>query len=127
MKYLIDTHVFLWITENSPKLPDRIKKIVLNDDVPIYISIASFWEIAIKLGKGTLKIDSDLSELKRLSDENNFTVLPVSFECLQLLLNMPFHHKDPFDRLLVATAIIEDMTLITRDENIHKYDLPVLW
>jgi PIN domain nuclease of toxin-antitoxin system len=127
MKYLIDTHVLLWITENSSKLPDKIKNIVLDERNSIYVSIVSAWEIAIKLGTGKLKVEGGLPEIKRLSDENGFIMLSVDWEYIHLLRNMPVHHKDPFDRMLIATAVTEGMTLITIDENIHKYNLSVLW
>jgi PIN domain nuclease of toxin-antitoxin system len=127
MKYLIDTHVLIWVAENSPKLSEEAKRVILDKSNPIYVSVCSFWEIAVKLGTGKLRVDGGLAEIERLSDENEFMVLPIKREYLRLLPDMPLHHKDPFDRLLISTAVSEDMTLITIDENIPKYDLNVLW
>jgi PIN domain nuclease of toxin-antitoxin system len=127
MKYLIDTHVLIWVTENSPKLSMEAKRIILDKNISIYVSVCSFWEIAIKLGTGKIKIDGGLSEIERLSDENDFISLPLKREYFHLLPEMPFHHRDPFDRLLITSSIIEDMTLITNDENIQKYNLKLLW
>jgi len=126
-KYLIDTHVLIWVAENSSNLSVEAKRIILDKTNPIYVSVCSFWEIAIKLGTGKIKIDGGLSEIERLSDENEFILLPIKREHFHLLPNMPFHHKDPFDRLLIASAITEDMTLITDDDNIKKYNSKVLW
>jgi PIN domain nuclease of toxin-antitoxin system len=127
MKYLLDTHTLLWVYEDSPKLSEKVRQIIADNSSLKYISVASFWEIAIKLGAGKLKIDGGLLAIESLSDESGLMVLPVKREYIRPLPDMPFHHKDPFDRLLIATAIVENMTLITTDENIHKYDLTALW
>ena len=125
MKYLLDTHVVLWIAENSPLLSDRVKEIILDENVEKFVSIASAWEVAIKLGTQKLYLDGGLQEFFRMIDENGFVTLSVEKEYLLLIPQLPDYHKDPFDRLLLATAITENMTLITVDENIQKYK--VLW
>lgn len=127
MKYLLDTHVVLWIAENSPLLTDRAKTAVLDDSVEKYVSVASAWEVAIKLGTRKLYLDGGLSEFFRMIDDNGFLALPVEREHLQRVTRLPPHHKDPFDRLLVASAIAENMTLLTADENIPMYDVTCLW
>ncbi|MCL2800954.1 MAG: type II toxin-antitoxin system VapC family toxin [Treponema sp.] len=127
MKYLLDTHVVLWLAENSPLLSDKAKTLILDINTEKYVSIASAWEIAIKLGNRKLQLDGGLPEFFRMIDDNGFFTLPVAREYLRLVPNLSEHHKDPFDRLLIATAMTEDMTLITIDENIQKYDLPWLW
>jgi PIN domain nuclease of toxin-antitoxin system len=128
-KYLVDTHVVLWRAENSDKLTDNMKVALSDKSSEKYVSIASAWEIAIKLGKKNfnLEIDGGLPEFYRMIDEGGYITLSVEREHLELVPDMPLYHKDPFDRLLIATAISENMTLITGDENIHKYDVPVLW
>lgn len=127
MKYLLDTHVILWLAENSHKLSDNAKNVILDYASEKYVSIVSAWEVAIKLGNGKLRIDGGLSEFYRIIDENGFIMLSVEREYLNSLQGLSEHHKDPFDRILITTAIIENLTLITVDENIKKYDLPVLW
>jgi len=127
VKYLLDTHVVLWIAENSPLLTDRAKTAVLDDSVEKYVSVASAWEVAIKLGTRKLYLDGGLSEFFRMIDDNGFLALPVEREHLQRVTRLPPHHKDPFDRLLVASAIAENMTLLTADENIPMYDVTCLW
>jgi PIN domain nuclease of toxin-antitoxin system len=126
-KYLLDTHVVLWIAENSPSLSETAKKAVLDIQSEKYVSIASAWEVAIKLGTKKLHLDGGLPEFFRIIDENGFLMTSIEREYLQLLSKLPDHHKDPFDRIIVATAIAENMTLITVDENIHKYDVNLLW
>ena len=127
MKYLLDTHVVLWIAENSPLLSDRAKKVILDEDTEKFISIASAWEVAIKLGNKKLQLDGGLLEFFRMVDTNGFFTLPVDRKYLRLIPHLSEYHKDPFDRLLVATAITEEMTIITIDENIQKYNVLWLW
>jgi len=126
-RYLLDTHVVMWVAENSPLLSDNAKKIILDSDAEKFVSIASAWEVAIKLGTRKLNIEGGLSEYYRMVDTNGFFTLSVEREYLRQIPALPNHHKDPFDRLLVATAVAEGMTLVTIDENIHMYDVPWLW
>lgn len=126
-KYLLDTHVVLWIAENSAMLSARAKKAVLDARTEKYVSIASAWEVAIKLGTQKLRLDGGLPEFFRMIDDNGFHLLSIEREYLRYIPTLPDFHKDPFDRLLVATAIAEKMTLLTIDEHIHKYDAAVLW
>ena len=127
MKYLLDTHVVLWVAENSPLLSDKVKSIILDKNSEKYVSIVSAWEVSIKLGTDKLHLDGGLSEFFRMIDDNGFFSLSLEREYLQLIPNLPNHHKDPFDRLLVATVMAENMILITIDENIHNYDVTCLW
>ena len=127
MKYLLDTHVILWIAENSPLLSEKVKEVILDKNTEKYVSIVSAWEIAIKLGTYKLHLEGGLPEFFRIIDENGFFSLALEREYLQLIPNLPNHHKDPFDKLLITTAIVENMTLITIDENIHGYNVTYLW
>ena len=126
-KYLLDTHVVLWVAENSPMLSEQAKNAILNVNTEKYVSIASAWEVAIKLETKKLRLDGGLSEFYKIIDENGFYVLAVEREYLLGLPALRDYHKDPFDRLLLATALIENMTIITVDENMHTYGIPFLW
>ena len=125
-KYLLDTHVVLWIAENSSKISHEARQILMKDDLK-YVSIASAWEIAIKISKGNFDLIGGLTEFYKIIDYNALEILPVKKEYLLHLTDMPFIHKDPFDRLIAATSIVEEMTVITADENIHKYDAAWIW
>ena len=127
MKYLVDTHIVLWVAANSPLLSERAKAAILDKSSEIYVSIVSAWEVAIKLGTRKLNLDGGLSEFFRMIDDNGFITLPIGRNYLLKLQNLSDFHKDPFDRLIVATATIEDMILITADVNLHRYGTPWLW
>ena len=127
MKFLLDTHVVLWVAENSSRLSNEVKDVVLNRASEKFVSIASAWEIAVKLGTKKLDLVGGLPEFFRMIDDNGFQTLAVEREYLQEIPTLPDHHKDPFDRLLIATALAENLTIITADESIHKYDVPWIW
>ena len=127
MRYLLDTQVIIWLAENSYKLPLRIKEIVRRSENEIYISSVSLWEIAIKMNLGKLDIDFTLDELLIAVKENDFDILQIEDEYLQQLSDLPSIHKDPFDRLLIATTKAEGMSILTSDENIQKYDVKWAW
>ena len=114
----------LWLAENSPKLSelsDTAKVTILNELNEKYVSIASCWEVAIKLSLGKLDLIGGTHEFFRIIEENGFGLLQVA-EChLTALETLPFHHRDPFDRLLIATAIKEELVLLTDDSHLWHY------
>ena len=125
--YLLDTHAVLWAAANSPMLSRAAKSAILDESAEKYVSIVSAWEVAIKLGSGKLRLDGGLPEFFRMIDDNGFLALEVDRKYLGQIARLPDHHKDPFDRLLVATAITEELTLVTADRNIHEYDVAWVW
>jgi len=126
MKYLLDTHVLIWCADKrNSKLSANVEKIILDPKNIICISSASLWEIAIKVSLGKLTLS--LAELLGAIEKTGFKVLHTESVYLQKLIDLPQIHKDPFDRLLVATAQVEDMMLLTLDENIQKYDVQWMW
>ena len=127
MRYLLDTHVLIWLAENSPKLPLEIKELVKHPMNVISVSSVSLWEIAIKMRLGKLDIDFTLDELLIAVENSDFEILQIDSNYLKSLSVLPFLHKDPFDRLLVATAVVDGLTIITVDENIQKYDVNWVW
>ena len=127
MKYLLDTHIILWYFTGSKELSKAAKSIIEDADTQKYVSIASFWEFAIKYSKGKLQFDGGLACLWEMVSQNGFIILPIEKSHLTDIIQLPFLHRDPFDRLLVATAQADDMTILTADENIHKYDVSSVW
>jgi PIN domain nuclease of toxin-antitoxin system len=121
MKYLLDTHVLLWwLAKDAELTPDHLR-IIRNKRNTCFISAATVWEISIKTGLGKLVVAQEYLEVAR---SQGFLELPISWIHTQGVKQLPDHHKDPFDRLLISQALSEGMTLLTVDENIRKYQLP---
>jgi PIN domain nuclease of toxin-antitoxin system len=127
MKFLLDTHTLIWYYEDLPDLPDRIKHIIEDTSNEIYISYISLWEIAIKLKINKLQISWSIDELYNDIIKRDFNLLQFKKDYLNIYLELPLIHREPFDRILVATSISENLTFLTKDENIHKYDVKCLW
>ena len=127
MRYLLDTHAVIWHFNDSTKLSPKVTAIIDNPKNTIYISSISLWEIAIKINIGKLDMDITLDELLIEIKDNDFYILQIEDEYLKGLSDLPFIHRDPFDRLLIATANSEKITILTTDENIKKYDVKWFW
>jgi len=125
--YLLDTHTALWYFNGDEKLSKTAHEIIYNSSNAIYLSITSVWELAIKIGLGKMKFDGKSAGFIRLAEEDDFTILPIKTAHLDELENLTMIHRDPFDRLLIATALAEQMILITTDENIAKYKVSQIW
>lgn len=123
MRILLDTHVVLWTFAGSPHI-NGIRDTLLSPDTEVFVSVASWWELAIKIGLG--KIKADLLELRWAAKASGFTELPILGGHTEYLLKLPPLHKDPFDRLLVAQAMAEPMRLITADDKLEKYS-ELIW
>ena len=121
MKYLLDTHMVLWFAENSSKLSDNAKAIILDESNEKYVSMASCWEISIKLSLNKLTLDGGTREFFHIIIENGLSLIPIEEEYLSVVEVLPFHHRDPFDRLLIATAISEKLVLLTDDHQLLEY------
>lgn len=127
MKYLLDTHSFLWYINDDKRLPQKDKDAISIIENQIFVSIASIWEIAIKINIRKLFLIFDCDFLFSQIDSNHFQLLPILRKHLNFYTNLPLHHRDPFDRILIAQAISEGMTIISRDKNFSDYDAKVLW
>jgi PIN domain nuclease of toxin-antitoxin system len=127
MKLLLDTHSIIWFSENDPRLPENIKLIIEQPDTECWVSIASFWEIAIKVSLNKLQIQQSLSTFEKLLKTANINILQIEIKHTEELLNLPYHHKDPFDRILIAQALCEDFLIVTKDENFSAYSVKILW
>jgi PIN domain nuclease of toxin-antitoxin system len=128
MNYLLDTHTFLWFIEGSSNLSKKARSAIENSQNKNYISIASIWEMAIKLSIGRLKLDVDIEDLKQEILKNNFEILPLDFEHIIKLTSLDVIHKDPFDRILISQAIFEGLIIISKDSNFELYKkVKLLW
>jgi PIN domain nuclease of toxin-antitoxin system len=127
MQYLIDTHTFIWFVNGDDSLSAKSKKIIANTDNKCYLSIASVWEIAIKISLKKLSLKSSFDKLSEILSENEIELLPVSLQHIQQLINLPFHHRDPFDRIIIAQSKVEKLVLISKDEAFADYDIKTIW
>jgi PIN domain nuclease of toxin-antitoxin system len=122
MRLLLDTRVLLWWLDDSPELSDATKEL-LRTEPSVHVSAVSPWEIAIKQSLGKIRGPEDLAERAR---DSQFTPLPVGAGHGVRAGKLPPHHRDPFDRVLIAQAQIEGMTLVTRDKWMQQYDVQIL-
>ena len=124
MNLLLDTHVFLWAIDNNPNLSPVAREAIVDGHNIVYVSAATAWEISIKRAIGKLKVpESDYLEELRL---HRFMLLSITTEHALAVENLPSHHKDPFDRMLIAQAQEENLALVTRDPRIKAYDVRII-
>lgn len=128
MKALLDTHVFLWWIMDAPQLAPHVRELIADGENELYMSVASCWEIAIKagLGKITLPARPDTYIADQMT-ENAVQGLPIEARHAFQVFHLPPHHRDPFDRLLIAQAQLENLPIITSDPLFSKYKVKTLW
>ena len=119
-RFLLDTHTLLWWLNDSPELGPRCRQMISNDRNQVFVSAATTWEISIKMAIGKLRAPEDMDSVV---EDEGFSKLPISLYHGQLAGSLPAHHRDPFDRMLIAQAQAEGLILITADENISLYNL----
>lgn len=127
MRYLFDTHVFLWLAADDPQLTPAARALFVDSTEECFLSAASVWEIAIKSSLGKLAIATSLAHLVRGGLERGLRLLDVTADHAYLVESLPFHHRDPFDRLLVAQALHEGMHLVSRDAVLDGYPVTRIW
>ena len=126
MNYLLDTHIFLWYIDDNKKLSSKVSSIIRNLDNDIYLSKVSLWEIVIKSSNGKLDLQKSLKDIEDVVRLNNFILLDIDFSHLTTLNSLPYVHRDPFDRLIVAQTITEKFILITDDLQLKSYPVEIL-
>ena len=124
--YLLGTCTLLWFLDDNGQLSQKARDIIGKSE-DLYFSIASLWEIAIKKTIHKLDIEESVTDIERICDDYGITILPIKTKYLECLQVLPMYHSDPFDRLIIATAIEEKMQLITHDSKIQKYELELVW
>lgn len=128
MRLLLDTHAFLWWVNNAPELSPKARAAITKADNECFLSLASCWEMAIKISLGKLSLSQPLDRfIPEQLLANGFQTLDIDFRHITRLPALPFHHRDPFDRLLVAQAASERLTLVTADAALAAYDIKRLW
>lgn len=121
MKYLIDTHVFLWFVENSPLLSRPARTLIEDKNTEIFISVGRLWEISIKTSIKKLQIKGTFESVADDLEDNLIEILPITFAHTVENNKLPFHHRDPFDRIVIAQAIVENIDFISADSVFDDY------
>lgn len=125
---LFDTHTFIWWADEPTRLSKAALAVLEDEKNRLFVSDVSIWEIQIKVQLGKLKLKLPLTELiESQQRDNEIEILPITTKHILTLGNLPFHHNDPFDRLLIAQSIIKDFTIVTRDTEFSDYPVKLLW
>jgi len=128
VKYLLDTQALLWITTNDTRLSNTAKDFYLNAENEIWFSMAGIWELAIKSSIGKIKFEKDLEEfIETHVKGNNIDILKIELPHVLRTEILPFHHRDPFDRLIIAQAIEDNLPIIGNDTAFDKYNVQRIW
>ena len=128
MNLLLDSHTFIWSYDEQHKLSQIALQAMSNPANIMFLSVASAWEIQIKIMIGKFKLQDPLTDVIAEQQQiNGLQILPVYLSHALYLENLPLHHKDPFDRLLISQAIVENMNLVTADPKFAKYQVNLLW
>lgn len=128
MKLLIDTHAFLWLASDISKLSPKVQHLLSDDANEIYLSVASLWEMAIKIGLGKLQVAKPLATLVAEQQQaNRIQLLLIQPEHTLAVQDLPHYYKDPFDRMLVVQAKAESLTLVTQDGTLSRYLSAIVW
>ena len=123
MNLLLDTHAVLWWLSDDPTLSEAARVAISDPENTVYLSAVVIWEMRIRQGIGKLDLPDDFEEVV---DDQAFSKLPVTVDHANAIVRLPAIHRDPFDRMLVAQAVVEEMTIVTRDRNIAEYGIDVV-
>jgi len=127
MKLLLDTHTFLWYITGDKQIPQKDIELIRNNINHRWISIASIWEIVIKMSLNKLEIKGGFQTIENFLENNDIEILPIDFNHTKRLLSLPLLHNDPFDRIIIAQSISENLTIVTKDNRFKDYGIKIIW
>ena len=127
MRLLLDTHAFLWFTTGDRRLSPRARAALTRDDAILVLSAAVIWELAIKVSLGRLTLPLPMDAFLDEKQADGYRILPIDGRHAVGVARLPFHHRDPFDRLLIAQALVERIPVVSRDRTLRKYGAELLW
>jgi len=127
MKYLLDTHTLIWFINGDTKLAKKALETIELSTARVAVSVVSFWEIAIKVSLGKLELTLPFSEIINKVSDNGFETMGVNFDHTLQLAQLPFHHRDPFDRTLIAQTLSEDLIIISKEKIFDEYNVKRIW
>lgn len=123
---LLDTHALIWTLFDSSNLSQNAKDTIIDSD-SLYVSIVSLWEIAIKQNIGKLNLKNSIQEIAKICEEENIEILPIRPSEIDYVKQLPFEHRDPFDRLIIAQAKVNGLSILSKDTQFLKYDINIIW
>jgi PIN domain nuclease of toxin-antitoxin system len=127
MRLLLDTHIFIWLIDGNPNLSQTARQAIEDENNTLHLSIVSLWEITIKTSLGKLELAIPLEQIViNFILPSGIEILPIHIPHLLLLQTLPFHHRDPFDRLLISQAKSETLTLVSQDRMFEQYEVDIL-
>ena len=127
MNILLDTHAFIWFAQDHDRVSQDIKNLIEDPNNCCYISIGSIWEMAIKISLDRLRLSIPIQDIEKELESYGFLILPVLFRHLVKLSSLEFHHRDPFDRLLISQAQTDNLILISSEPEFKKYNVNLIW
>ena len=127
MSYLLDTHTLIWALEDNQKLSVAARKIIDDENNAIFVSMASLWEMAIKVSRGKLALSQSLEDIMGTLEKQRVSLLSVKPAHILKLLDLPFEHNDPFDRLMIAQCLQENMTFVSNEALFLRYGVDRVW
>jgi PIN domain nuclease of toxin-antitoxin system len=128
MRVLIDSHVLIWALMEDPRLSRKARSILTSSEHELFFSMASLWEVSLKIRTGKLRtITSSIAYLRDELVSFDISILPIVYDDILAIEHLEPHHKDPFDRMLIAQAMRHGLSLLTYDEDVHKYPLETIW
>lgn len=128
MRLLLDTHAFLWWVDDDKRLSRRARAAIADGENDFFLSLTSCWELAIKVSLGKLSLDANVEQFVSVqAATNGFTLLPVQFSHAARVARLPFHHRDPFDRMLAAQALVERLAIVSGEPVFQRYGVKRVW
>jgi PIN domain nuclease of toxin-antitoxin system len=127
MRYLLDTHTLLWFITDDSRLPRVLRNEIIDVNTTCVVSIVSLWEMGIKYSLNKLQLTKNLKDIFAIIDQSSLSTSPILVSHILQLNSLPLHHRDPFDRLLIAQAQVENLTILTKDAAFGSYDVSVRW
>ena len=127
MDLLLDTHTLIWFLNGDKRLPNKVRLEIENPDNSKIVSIVSVWEIAVKISLDKIRFPKGFRHFLDLIEDSGFEILPISFEHAVAVSVLEFLHRDPFDRLLIAQCITDNLILATQDNSIKQYPVKTIW
>ena len=127
MDALMDTHTLVWFAWDMPELPARTRAVLEDPETVSRVSVASFWEIGIKVSIGKWELPGDILALESLAQAQGIEIVPITLQAVHLITRMEHHHKDPFDRMIAATALVSGNILLSNDAVFDRYGVTRQW